>query len=64
MDMMKKGGVSELPKTWDEVVAACGKLKEAGLKSPMFWGWNITGNWFAQALMWSGLLGVALYYWP
>jgi multiple sugar transport system substrate-binding protein len=19
----------------------------------MFWGWNITGNWFLQALMWS-----------
>ncbi|MEM9107893.1 MAG: extracellular solute-binding protein, partial [Pseudomonadota bacterium] len=24
-----------------------------GVKNPMFWGWNITGNWFLQALMWS-----------
>jgi multiple sugar transport system substrate-binding protein len=31
----------------------CGKLREAGVKNPMFWGWNITGNWFLQALMWS-----------
>ncbi|MEM6945250.1 MAG: extracellular solute-binding protein, partial [Pseudomonadota bacterium] len=42
-----------LPKTWDEVVAACDTLREAGIKNPVFWGWNITGNWFLQALMWS-----------
>jgi len=24
----------------------------------MFWGWNITGNWFLQALMWSQGQGV------
>ncbi|SEQ60538.1 ABC transporter substrate-binding protein [Thalassovita taeanensis] len=56
MDLMGKIGVTEaaqLPKTWDEVVAACGKLKEAGVENPLFWGWNITGNWFVQALMWS-----------
>ncbi|MFT7107695.1 MAG: multiple sugar transport system substrate-binding protein, partial [Yoonia sp.] len=29
------------------------KLTEAGVDNPMFWGWNITGNWFLQALMWS-----------
>jgi multiple sugar transport system substrate-binding protein len=23
------------------------------VRNPMFWGWNITGNWFLQALMWS-----------
>lgn len=53
MDLMNKIGASELPKTWDEVIAACGKFKEAGVKNPMFWGWNITGNWFAQALLWT-----------
>ncbi|WP_153768549.1 extracellular solute-binding protein [Labrenzia sp. CE80] len=56
MDVMAKAGITsadQLPKTWDEVVATCGKLREAGVKNPMFWGWNITGNWFLQALMWS-----------
>lgn len=53
LDMMKKGGIEKLPTTWSEVVDACAKLQAAGLKSPMFWGWNITGNWFAQALMWT-----------
>ena len=53
MDMMKKAGISELPKTWNEVVAACKSLKAAGIKNTIFWGWNITGNWFAQALMWT-----------
>ncbi len=53
MDLMKKGGVSEMPKTWDEVVAACKTLRANGVKNPMFWGWNITGNWFLQALLWT-----------
>ncbi|WP_420391779.1 ABC transporter substrate-binding protein [Acuticoccus sp.] len=55
MAVMEKGGFTAdtLPTTWDEVVAACGKLREAGVDNPMFWGWNITGNWFVQALMWS-----------
>ncbi|WP_299820111.1 ABC transporter substrate-binding protein [uncultured Roseibium sp.] len=56
MDVMAKAGITsadQLPKTWDEVVATCGKLREAGVKNPMFWGWNITGNWFLQAMMWS-----------
>ena len=53
MDLLKKAGISELPKTWDETIAACKAMKEAGVPNPMFWGWNITGNWFAQALMWS-----------
>jgi multiple sugar transport system substrate-binding protein len=53
MDLMKKAGVATLPKTWDEVISACGKLRESGVKNPLFWGWNITGNWFFQALMWS-----------
>ena len=35
------------------MIEACGKLREAGVPNPMFWGWNITGNWFLQALMWS-----------
>ena len=56
MDLMAKAGITEasqLPKTWDEVIATCVKLREAGVKNPIFWGWNITGNWFMQALMWS-----------
>ncbi len=56
MDLMAKAGITsedQLPKTWDEVVDMCGKLRDAGVKTPMFWGWNITGNWFLQALMWS-----------
>ncbi|MBY8974803.1 extracellular solute-binding protein [Rhodobacteraceae bacterium NNCM2] len=56
MDLMAEAGITspeQLPKTWDEVVTLCGKLREAGVKNPMFWGWNVTGNWFLQALMWS-----------
>lgn len=55
MEVMAKAGYTEesLPKTWGEVVEACGKLRAAGVENPMFWGWNITGNWFLQALMWS-----------
>ena len=53
MDIMEAGGIDKLPSTWDEVVAACQTMKKNGVKNPMFWGWNITGNWFMQALMWS-----------
>jgi multiple sugar transport system substrate-binding protein len=53
MDALKKAGITAPPTTWDEVVANCGKLRAVGYKNPLFWGWNITGNWFFQALMWS-----------
>ncbi len=53
MDMMKKAGIEKLPTTWDEVTDACVKLKKSGVKNPIFWGWNITGNWFNQAMLWS-----------
>ncbi len=53
MDILKAGGIDELPTTWDEVIAACDTMKANGIENPMFWGWNITGNWFVQALMWS-----------
>ena len=53
MDALKKAGITTLPETWDEVVANCEKLRAAGYKNPLFWGWNITGNWFFQALLWS-----------
>ncbi|MBE7638342.1 extracellular solute-binding protein [Sneathiella sp. P13V-1] len=53
MDLVKKSGTTELPKTWKEVVDMCQKMKANGVKNPIFWGWNITGNWFMQALMWS-----------
>lgn len=53
MDLVSKAGMNKLPGTWEEVVALCEGLRAAGVKNPMFWGWNITGNWFLQALMWS-----------
>ena len=53
MDILKKAGISKLPTTWDDVVAACKQMNAKGIKNPIFWGWNITGNWFAQALMWT-----------
>ncbi len=53
MDAMNKAGIASLPKTWDEVVENCDKLRAVGYKNPLFWGWNITGNWFFQALLWS-----------
>lgn len=53
MDAMNKAGITELPTTWDEVIESCDKLRESGFENPLFWGWNITGNWFFQALLWS-----------
>jgi multiple sugar transport system substrate-binding protein len=53
MDALRKAGITELPKTWDEVINNCHKLMIAGYKTPMWWGWSVTGNWFFQALMWS-----------
>ena len=53
MDALRKAGVTELPTTWDEVIENCHKLMEAGYKTPLWWGWSVTGNWFFQALMWS-----------
>ena len=51
-DILAKGGIETLPTTWDEVISACQTMKANGIENPMFWGWNITGNWFVQALMW------------
>ncbi len=53
MDLVRKSGSDKMPQTWDEVIQLCQKMKANGVKNPMFWGWNITGNWFMQALMWS-----------
>lgn len=53
MDLVKKSGSDKLPTTWEEVVDLCQKMKANGVKNPVFWGWNITGNWFMQALLWS-----------
>ncbi|HIP80770.1 MAG TPA: extracellular solute-binding protein [Kiloniellaceae bacterium] len=53
MDVLKAGGIDTLPQTWDEVVAACETMQANGVRNPVFWGWNITGNWFLQALMWT-----------
>ena len=53
MDALNKAGITTLPATWDEVVENCEKLRAVGYRNPLFWGWNITGNWFFQALLWS-----------
>jgi len=53
MDILKAGGVDALPTTWDEVINTCETMKANGIDNPIFWGWNITGNWFMQALMWT-----------
>jgi multiple sugar transport system substrate-binding protein len=53
MDLLAKAGVADLPKTWDDVIAACGALRTAGVQNPLYWSWDISGNWFPQALMWS-----------
>lgn len=53
MDLMKKAGIEKLPENWGQVVSACQKLRASGVKNPVFWGWNITGNWFMQSLLWS-----------
>ncbi len=53
MDIIKDGGIEKLPETWDDVVAACETMKANGIENPVFWGWNITGNWFVQALLWT-----------
>jgi multiple sugar transport system substrate-binding protein len=53
MDALNKAGIKDFPTTWDEVIVACDKLRAVGYDNPLFWGWNITGNWFFQALMWS-----------
>jgi multiple sugar transport system substrate-binding protein len=53
MDILREGGIEQLPTTWEEVITACQTMQSNGVKNPIFWGWNITGNWFMQALMWS-----------
>ena len=53
MDLLREGGITALPTNWDEVIAACKTMKSNGIDNPIFWGWNITGNWFMQALLWS-----------
>lgn len=53
MDLVSKSGRTALPKTWDEVIALCEGMKANGVANPVFWGWNITGNWFLQALLWT-----------
>ncbi|WP_339762054.1 ABC transporter substrate-binding protein [uncultured Hoeflea sp.] len=53
MDILKAAGVDKIPSNWDEVISACKAIEASTDKEPMFWGWNITGNWFFQAMLWS-----------
>ncbi len=38
MDILNEGGITELPTTWDEVIAACKTMKANGIDNPIFWG--------------------------
>ena len=53
MDVLAAAGVETVPTSWDEVIAACRKIKATTDVKPMFWAWNITGNWFFQSMLWS-----------
>ncbi len=56
MDLVRKAGgdPENLPKTWDEVIALAKKIDALDDDvHGMFFGWNITGNWFWQALNFS-----------
>ncbi|WP_128253718.1 ABC transporter substrate-binding protein [Falsirhodobacter deserti] len=52
-EVMTDAGIDGFPTTWNEVIADCGTLRESGYENPIFWDWQITGNWLFQALMWS-----------
>jgi multiple sugar transport system substrate-binding protein len=52
-DILNAAGVETLPSTWDEVIAACQLIKDKTDKEPLYWEWNISGNWLLQAAMWS-----------
>jgi len=56
LDLVKQAGgdPDNLPKTWDEVIALAKAINAIGPDTHgMFFGWNITGNWFWQALNFS-----------
>ena len=56
VDLVKKAGgdPDNLPKTWDEVIALAKKIDALDKDvHGLFFGWNITGNWFWQALNFS-----------
>lgn len=57
MDLVKKVGWDEnnLPKTWKESIELANKVNALNEKNVrgMFFNWQITGNWFWQALVFS-----------
>ena len=56
MDLVRQAGWDEndLPDSWDEVIELAKKIDALGEDTHgMFFGWNITGNWFWQALNFS-----------
>jgi multiple sugar transport system substrate-binding protein len=57
MDLVKKAGwdVNNLPKTWSEAIDLANKINALEKKNVkgMFFNWQITGNWFWQALNFS-----------
>lgn len=53
MDALAHAGVSEAPKTWEDMIGVCRKLITDGSNNPVYWNWAITGNWFLQSLMWT-----------
>ncbi|MGY8664230.1 extracellular solute-binding protein [Bradyrhizobium sp. UFLA05-109] len=47
-ELFKKAGITELPKTYDELIAAAGKLKQSGIPAIAFGG---SVNWHVMRLM-------------
>jgi multiple sugar transport system substrate-binding protein len=54
MDLLKAAGVDSPPTTWEGVIDTCMKINASSDKDSVWWGWSITGNWFFQAVNWSG----------
>lgn len=53
MDILREAGIETLPTTWDEAISACQAIRDTTDFEPLYWEWNISGNWLLQAAMWS-----------
>lgn len=52
MDILRAAGIEEVPATWAEVIDACRAVEATG-REPLYWHWDISGNWMLQSEMWS-----------
>lgn len=56
MDLVEKAGATaeSLPKTWDDIIALAERSRQANAGTDgLFYDWDITGNWFWQAMVFS-----------